>query len=653
VKARYPIAILLVGALAAGFAIVFRLVLHHAVDAILGTPDILKGFARLPLLYRLGLPVIGGTVAAAISLIAARATGGHGVAVILESVALGRGQIRLPAVLLKATASLAALCSGESIGREGPIIQFGGGSGSLLGRAFGLSARDTRMLIAAGTGAGFAAAYNTPFAAVLFVIEIVTGVIGVDILVPVAAATAVATTLTRLAIGGGPIYGLRKFGLVSEEELVAYCALGVLAGVYGPLFLAALSGAERVARRIPLPRLAKGALGGMLVGALAMVFPQVTGNGYEAIQLILDAKLVGLVLAALLVAKAAATIFSVSSGAPGGVFTPSMFLGAALGGLVGTAVPHLFAARASAAEAGGYALAGMATMVAATTHAPLMAATLAFELSGDYSLVIPLLAATAISALLSRRLREDSIYTEELRRRGIPWRGSLTERLAHAVAARDILTMDPPQVDAAAPLEEALARLSEPDVRVVYVPGTPLRALDLNDLKRLWSAQRGPATAGECAHEVSSVSPKDSLLDLAQKLWTAPWGELPVVEGQQLAGVVTRRALLGALDAEVLRRDVLLTRVVRFEGENEAEDFFELPADRRIEEIALPSGLRDVPLRTSQVRERFGVVVLALRRAKDHRVEEIKPGCKPAKGDRLLVLGTPAAIDALRDASAA
>ena len=151
-------------------------------------PDILKGFARLPFLYRpLALPAVGGTVAAAISLLATRAPGGHGVAVILESVALGRGQIRLPAVLLKAAASLAALCTGESIGREGPIIQFGGGSGSVLGRAFGLSGRETRMLIAAGTGAGLTAAYNTPFAAVLFVIlEIVTGVIGVDILVPVA-----------------------------------------------------------------------------------------------------------------------------------------------------------------------------------------------------------------------------------------------------------------------------------------------------------------------------------------------------------------------------------------------------------------------------------------------------------------------------------
>ena len=392
-----------------------------------------------------------------------------------------------------------------------------------------------------------------------------------------------------------------------------------------------------------------GTLGGLGVGVLALRFPQVTGNGYEAIQLILDAKLVGPILGALLVAKGLATISSVSSGTPGGVFTPSMFLGAAMGGLLGSAIPHLYGAHT--VEAGGYALAGMAAMVAATTHAPLMAATLAFELSGDYSLVIPLIAATALAALISRRLRADSIYTEELRRRGIPWRGSLTERLANTVAARDILGMDPPQVDGAAPLADALAALSLPNVRVMYVPGNPLKALDLNDLKRLWKAP-GPLLVRDCAHEVPSVAPADSLLQLAHELWNAEWGELPVVDGGKLLGTVTRRALLGALDAEVLQRDVLLTRVVRFEGKAQGEDFFELPPDRRIEEIAVPAALRNVPLRNAHVRERFGVVVLALRKAGSARVQEAEPGCIPESGDRLLVLGAPNAIDTLRAAGA-
>ena len=647
--ARYGAAVVLVGILGAAFAIAFRLLLHHGLGLILGTGDVLEGFAALPWYARLLLPAAGGAVAAAISMLAVRSPGGHGVAVILESVALGRGQIRLPAVLLKALASLAALCTGGSIGREGSIIQFGGGAGSLLGRWLQLPARETRMLVAAGTGAGFAAAYNTPFAAVLFVVEIVTGVLGIDILVPVALATAIATSLTRLAIGGAPIYGQRQFALVTQKELLAHCALGLLAGAVGPAFLAALSAAETAVRRIPLPRLAIGALGGLVVGTLALKLPQVTGNGYEAIQLILDAKLIGPLLGVLLVAKAAATIASVSSGSPGGVFTPSMFLGAALGGLVGAVVPHVIASRGSPAEAGGYALAGMAAVIAATTHAPFMAATLAFELSGDYSLVIPLIAGTSIAALLSRRIRADSVYTEELRRRGIPWRGSLTERLAHAVIARDILTMDPPRVAADAPVSFALEQLNAPNIRVVYVPGAPIRALDLNDAKRLWTDPgRDRLRAGDVAHEVPVVAPRDSLLDLGEKLWTTDWGELPVCDEGKLLGVVTRRALLGALDAEVLRRDVLLTRVVRFEGGREAEDFFELPPDRRIEEVAVPRSFLDAPLRTAHLRERFGVVVIAVRKAGAARVEEVPPDYVPNRGDRLLVVGAPAALEALR-----
>ena len=649
--ARYAVAVLLVGVLAAAFAVAFRLALHHGLQLILGTGNILEGFAALPWPARLALPAAGGALAAAISLLAARSPGGHGVAVILESVVLGRGQIRLPAVLLKSVASLVALCTGGSIGREGSIIQFGGGSGSLVGRWLQLPARETRMLVAAGTGAGFAAAYNTPFAAVLFVVEIVTGVLGVDILVPVAAATAVATTLTRLVLGGGPIYGKRAFALVTQEELLAHCVLGLLAGLIGPAFLLALSAAEDGVRRIPLPRMVWGALGGLVVGLIALRFPAVTGNGYESIQLILDAKVAGAILGVLLLAKAAATVSSVSSGSPGGVFTPSMFLGAALGGLVGWAVPHVLVARGSAAEVGGYALAGMAALIAATTHAPLMAATLAFELSGDYALVVPLLAGTTIAALVSRSLRPDSIYTEELRRRGIPWRGSLTERLAHAVLARDILTMDPPTVSADATVSAALLELAAPNVRVVYVPGPTLRAIDLNDAKRLWAApDRDLLRVDQVAHPVAAVAPQDSLLELGQKLWSTDWGELPVCDQGKLLGVVTRRALLGALDSEVLNRDVLLTRVVRFDGEQEAQDFFELPADRRIEEVAVPRALLGAPLRAAHLQEKFGVMVLALRREGGARVEEIAPDYLPMRGDHLLILGPPAGIEALREA---
>jgi CIC family chloride channel protein len=320
-------------------------------------------------------------------------------------------------------------------------------------------------------------------------------------------------------------------------------------------------------------------------------------------------------------------------------------------------VPHLFAARASTAVAGGYALAGMAAMIASTTHAPLMAATLGFELSGDYSLVIPLVAGTSLAALLSRRLRPDSVYTEELRRRGIPWRGSLTERLAHAVSARDLLTLDPPHVEPGAPLQEALRKLAEPDARVVYVSGEPLRALDLRDAKLLWAADRLPAqTCGEVAHLVRVARPDETLLDLSEKLWNTEWGEVPVVDPEApvpLVGVVTRRTLLGALDREILQRDVLLTRAVRFENGREHDELFELPENRRIEEVPVPAPLRGRPLQLGQLRAGLGVVVVALRRRGQARVEDAASGYVPARGDRLIVIGAPESIERLQRLSRA
>jgi len=652
---RYGIAGVAVGVLGAAFAIVFRLALHEGVKLVVGDPNVTEGFAALPIAARVALPAIGGAVAGAIGLLAVRQAKGHGVAEILEAVALGRGEIRLPTVLLKAAASLAALCTGASIGREGSIIQFGAGTGSTVGRWLALPDRERRLLVAAGTGAGFAAAYNTPIAAVLFVVEVVTGVLGLEVLVPVVVATVTSTTLTRLALGGGPLYGTREFALVSQEELLAYCVLGLVAAAVGAAFIASLSAAERAVARWRMPRLLRGALGGAAVGVLATSFPQVTGNGYEAIQSILDAEVAGAILALLLVAKAAATISSVSSGSPGGVFTPSMFLGAALGGLVGSAVPHVFVTHASAAEAGGYALVGMAALIASTTHAPVMAATLGFELSGDYSLVVPLLLSTIIAAEVSRRLRPDSVYTEELRRSGIPWRGSLTERLARAVSARDILVSDPPVVASDAPIEAALAALQAPNARVVYVLGDPLRGIDLHEAKKLWTGGT-PATgltAGDVAHPVPTALPEETLLDLSEKLWGSDWGEVPVIEPgppRRLIGIVTRRILLGAMDREILQRDVLLTRVVRFESGGEGGDYLELPAGHRVEEVAVPVALRGKALDPGEVRRRWAVTILGVRKWNSNLVEPVSAGYVADAGDNLIVVALPDSIAAFRAA---
>jgi len=405
---------------AAGFAVLFRHAIGFVFAHAYGAPDVLSAFGRLPWYARVLVPTLGAALAGFFGALAAKVKGGHGVGQVMEAVALGRGRISLRLTLLKALGSWLAIVSGGSVGREGPLIQFGGGLGSALGRVFVLRERQIRALIAAGAAAGFAAAYNTPIAAVLFVVEVVTGVIALDIVLPAIIAVPIATALTRLAIGGGPIYGQRTFTLNSNAELALYAGLGLLAGVVGPAFMLLLERGEKWFARLTTRRSIRAAVGGALVGAIAIGLPQVTGNGYETINQILGQRLsIGLLLL-ILFAKAIATTASVSSGSPGGVFTPSLLLGAALGGSVGHLVTR-FGPASSGGAVAAYALVGMAAMIAATTHAPLMATVLVFELSGDYAIVLPLLTACAIATVLSRRVHRESIYTEELHRRGSSW----------------------------------------------------------------------------------------------------------------------------------------------------------------------------------------------------------------------------------------
>jgi CIC family chloride channel protein len=660
--ARYILAVLGVGVLGGGFAIAFRAALHGALRLAFHEPDILSSFQSMPTAWRVVVPAIGGLIAGLLGMIAARRAGGHGVAEIMEAVALGRGQPSIPMALLKGLGSFAAIVSGGSVGREGPIVQFGSGAGALLGHRLGLTPAQIRALVAAGTAAGFAAAYDAPIAAVLFVLEIVTGLVSLEILLPVLVATGVSTYLTRLALGETPMYGLRAFRVASASELALYAVVGALAGLVGPTFMWALDRGERLARRASLPRPVLGALGGLLVGLLASRLPEVCGNGSEAITLMLDGRVALTMLAVLLVAKLLATVTSVSAGSPGGVFTPSLFLGAALGGVVGAAGRTVGPSWLELGPVpGGYALVGMACLVASTTHAPLMASALVFEFTGDASLLPPLLLGTALATLIGRRLRPFSIYTEELERRGIAWGGNITERLARSVHARDILQMDPPTTRADAPIEAAMALLEKGRTRAVYVVEDDggVSAIDLHVAKAIWAARaRGEPLPGRVARDVARAvpiaRPDDTLLELSVKLWDVDWGEVPVVAPgtpPRFLGIVTRRDLLGAFDREVLQRDVLVTRVVWLEGQREAADYLELPQGQRVELVAPPPWLLGRGIDIGEVHQRSGVTVLGVRAGDGgatHALVEPSMERVTSDSDRLLVKGPRAAIERFR-----
>jgi CIC family chloride channel protein len=421
---RFAAGVVLVALGAGLFAIAFRSALGAALRAVADAPDVVSAMRGAPWWVRFLAPAFGGLLAGGLGLFVARAPAGHGVSDVMEAIVLGRVQLSMPVTLLKSLASWVAIVFGGSIGREGPLIQFGGAAGNLVGYRLDLPTERTRLLIAAGTAAGFAAAYNTPFAAVLFVLEVVTGVVVLDAIVPALVATVIASALTRAVVGEGPIYGQRAFHLQSSAELLYFAGLGLCTALGAQGFMRLLAFGESAFRRSRLMLPWRPALGGAMAGVIVAVLPEVAGNGYEPLNVLLDGRLSVGFVTLLLVGKCLATTASVSSGSPGGVFTPTLLVGGSIGFVYG----QVLAPAIHLGPSGGYALVGMSAAIAATTHAPLMAAVMVFELSGDYAIVLPLVLATAVATLVSRRLGRDSIYTKELRERGIGWEMTIEGR---------------------------------------------------------------------------------------------------------------------------------------------------------------------------------------------------------------------------------
>ena len=415
-------AIVAVAVVAAGFAIAFRSA-YAGVVHLLGGDTVVGMIESAPWWERVALPAGGGLAAGLVGLAITRQRGAGGVGYVMEAIVLGRVRVPLVRSSLQALASWFAIAGGNSLGREGPLIQFGAAAGEAARRGFRLDDATARLVLAAGVAAGFASAYNAPIAAVLFVVEIVTGVLVLEAAVPMLLATVIATVVTRFAMGDAPIYGRHDFG-APPIELLAFAGLGLVAAPVGVLFLRLLGRVETWWRVLPLPL--RPAAGGALCGIVLIALPEVTGNGFEPLGLLLDGRLAITAVAVLFVAKPIATATSTGSGNPGGVFTPTLLIGGCVGTLYAAGL-HTLLGDAIGTQ-GAYSLVGVAAALSATTHAPMTAAILACELTGDWGLILPLLVACAIAAALARRLYIDSVYTAELTRRGLRWRLTLDGR---------------------------------------------------------------------------------------------------------------------------------------------------------------------------------------------------------------------------------
>jgi CIC family chloride channel protein len=356
------------------------------------------------------VPIIGGLLYGPLVYRFAPEARGHGVPEVMLAVHQNEGKIRGRVPIVKSLASAITIGSGGSVGREGPIVQIGSAIGSGLGQLTRQAGENTRLLVACGAAGGIAATFNAPIAGVFFALELILRNFETRSFGLVVLASVVATAVGRIAFGSEAFLTLPAFHVVSGIEYPLYALLGVIAAVVGVAFIRVLYGSEDLADRIWRgPAWLRPAVGGILLGALLLVLPEMYGVGYPVLEGAIHGKYVVGLLLVFLVGKIAATSLTMAIGGSGGVFAPALFMGAMLGSAFGTGAHDLLPA--ATAGAGAYGLVGMAAVFAATSRAPITAVIIVFELTGDYSIILPLMLAVVVATALSHLLSEDSIYT--------------------------------------------------------------------------------------------------------------------------------------------------------------------------------------------------------------------------------------------------
>ena len=637
-------------------AIAFRFVVRWLTRFLFGGDDIVAGAESLPAWLRVAIPAAGGLVAGSIVHFLVRDTGPEGVSHMIEVVSIGRRSVRLRPSLGRATASIVSIGTGGSVGREGMIIQLGAALASSLSRAVKLSPERVRILTACGMAAGVAGAYNTPIAATLFVLEVVIGSFSMALFGPAVVSAVVSTVVVRSVLGDEPVYHVARFALASPAEFVPLAVIGLLSGASAALFTKTLRLARRLFAASGLPLPVAMALGGAVVGALGIGLPEVFGNGFEGTNRILAGGLGVLALGLLFAGKTVATAATVGSGAPGGVFTPSLMVGAALGGLVAHGTQGV--APWLEAPAGAYALIGMGGLLAGVTRAPLLAVIMMFELTQNTAVLLPMMAVSVLAVLAAKALEGDSMYVESLRSAGIVWEKTPEATAASSLKVTDIMRRDVRLLSDALPLADVLDTFLNTRSLTLYVgdaEGRLLGAVDIHDVKEML-AERDLATvstAADLVAEVPFVTPEEPLTSVNEKLWFRDLGQLPVVDSaatRRFLGVVTRRDLLGAFDREILQRDRLVARF-RATGASGRVDYFDLPEKHRLAEVEVSSEMAGQTMAESDLRARFGVSVLAVKRLEKGGVERrFVPASEDRleRGDVLIVLATDEAIALLK-----
>lgn len=513
-------------------------------------------------------PVVGGLIVGAIRHFFIKRDRHEGVAGIIESVALAGGRLRYWRLPAKTTAAAVSLGSGASVGPEDPSVQIGSNLGSMLGQWFRLSDERVRALVAAGAAAGIAAAFNAPFAGVFFALELILGEIGGSALSVVVVSAVVSAVFTQAVEGPQPAFHVPAYELHSAWELILYFGLGAIAGPISALYVKLLYKAHDLFGAWRIPRWLKPGVAGLAVGIVGIYLPQIFGVGYGTIESILNGRELGfLLLLALLVAKLVLTPISIGGGFVGGVFAPSLFLGAILGALYGMTAEYFFPDLGILPPA--FAMVGMAAVLAGATHGPLTAILLLFEMTHDYRIVLPLMFAVVVSTLISQRIRRESVYTLGLSRKGIRIERGRDVELLDSIRVSEVMQTEIETLRENDLLEAAtvkLMHLRSHGLPVVNAAGNLVGIVTIGDLERAETEDETAEerTVGEiCTRELLVADPDDTIGEALRKMGVRDIGRLPVVDSkhpERLLGMLRRSDVIRAYEVALSKRAALRHR---------------------------------------------------------------------------------------------
>ncbi len=560
----------LIGMLTGALAVGFRYLLLVATRICWQNPFDIIGAARDLSWYIVVLiPVLGGLVVGPIVSILAPETRGAGVPEVINAVASRQGIIKHRTTFYKIISTVISIGSGASVGREGPIVHIGSSVGSSIAQLIRLSPEWRSVFLACGAASGIAATFNAPMAGMLFAVEIILVDFEISYLSHIAISAVTATVVSHHFFGNLPAFDIPKYTLVSYWEIPLYCLLGILAGFVSIGFIKSISYVEDTLNRFKIPGYLQPAMGGLFVGLIAVNYPHVIGVGYESINLILDGKMAVNIIILVLIFKLAATSFSVGAGFSGGIFAPSLVLGALLGGIFGVAVNNLFPKWVAAYSA--YGLVGMGAIVSGATMAPITAIFTIFELTYNFEIILPLMTSCIASLIIVKKFYGNSIYETKLLKKGIKIVRGHDVNLLRSIPVSEYMEKEYESIGDNTGLKELIIKAQEstyPHFVVLNNKDELVGILSMRDLKNCLSDMdclcELIVAADIMSKNVYCLVPDDTLETAFEVFEGKHISTLPVVDSRnrkKVLGILKKSNLILAYNEKILKTNILQHRV--------------------------------------------------------------------------------------------